>query len=46
MDKLRMCAFGEPKPCDKKCQFYNTCTRSIKNREAKKDEQDVCKRED
>ena len=36
MEKLRVCAFGDPIPCDKKCQFFMTCTRNPKNREEKK----------
>ena len=45
MELFRMCGFGEIKPCDKKCQFYATCTRNPKNRKGeKKNEQTVCKR--
>jgi hypothetical protein len=36
MEKFRLCAFGDPIPCDKKCQFFMTCTRNPKNREEKK----------
>ena len=32
MEEFRVCAFGEPKPCDKKCEFFMTCTRNPKNR--------------
>lgn len=38
MEKFRLCAFGDPIPCDKKCQFFMTCTRNPKNREEKKNE--------
>ena len=36
MEKFRICAFGENKPCDKTCEFYKTCTRNPKNRGGKK----------
>ena len=36
MDELRMCAFGEPKPCNKECRFYETCTRNPKKRKEKR----------
>ena len=36
MEKFRLCAFGDVKPCDKKCQFFETCTRNPKNRKGEK----------
>lgn len=44
MEELRMCAFGDGIPCDKKCQFYNTCTRSTKNKKGEKKNETSCKR--
>ena len=43
MEKFRLCAFGDPIPCDKKCQFFMTCTRNPKNREEKKKNETSCK---
>lgn len=44
MEKLRICAFGDPIPCDKKCQFFMTCTRNPKNRKGDKKNEASCKR--
>ena len=45
MEMFRLCAFGDPIPCDKQCQFFKTRTRNPKNRKGeKKSEQVVCKR--
>ena len=44
MEVLRMCAFGDGIPCDKHCQFYNTCTRSVKNKKGEKKNETSCER--
>ena len=42
MGSYRMCAFGDVKPCDDKCEFFRTCTRNPKNRKGR-EEKSMCK---